>query len=366
MLHQFITDNRERIVDHARANVRRRLAPRPTEEELVRGVPMFLTQLVHILAPSPASTSASTANTVDGSMETEASARGGQFLRLGFTVGQVVHDYGEICQAITAVAAEDDSPISALEFRALNQALDDSVALAVTEYARRRDKQIAAAGNERMTTFAHELRDLVSAATLAFEVVQRGAVGTGGSTGALVSRSLAGIRELVDRNLAQLRLERGEIIPVRFPIAMFLEEIEIAAASEAKQRSIDLVMSPVDYAVEVCVDRQILAAAVENLLFNALHYTRAHGAIVVRTTTDAAHVRIEIEDECGGLDADTVQRALRPNGAPPGSATPRARRLSLCRYAVEACGGELHMHNRPGKGCVFSIVLPKPTPPPSA
>jgi hypothetical protein len=41
-----------------------------------------------------------------------AARHGGDLLRLGFTVSQVVHDYGDICQTITALAVDQHAPIS--------------------------------------------------------------------------------------------------------------------------------------------------------------------------------------------------------------------------------------------------------------
>ena len=67
---------------------------------------------------------------------TSAPAHHGRELRLqGFTVSQVVHDYGDVCQSITDLAMERDAPISVDDFRTLNRCLDDAIASAVTEYA---------------------------------------------------------------------------------------------------------------------------------------------------------------------------------------------------------------------------------------
>jgi hypothetical protein len=57
-------------------------------------------------------------------------------LGLGFTVSQVVHDYGDICQAITEWAVEQNAPITTDEFHVLNRCLDTAIADAVTEHAR--------------------------------------------------------------------------------------------------------------------------------------------------------------------------------------------------------------------------------------
>ena len=41
-------------------------------------------------------------------------------LRQGFTVSHVVHDYGDVCQAITELAVELNGAISMDDFRTLN------------------------------------------------------------------------------------------------------------------------------------------------------------------------------------------------------------------------------------------------------
>ena len=68
---------------------------------------------------------------------------GASCLQQGFTVDQVVHDYGDLCQAITDLAFERDAPIAIDEFRTLNRCLDNGIADAVTEYAFQRDSLIA-------------------------------------------------------------------------------------------------------------------------------------------------------------------------------------------------------------------------------
>ena len=66
-------------------------------------------------------------------------AQHGRDLQLqGFTVSQVVHDYGDVCQSITELAIETGAPISVGDFRILNRCLDDAIASAVTEYGRER------------------------------------------------------------------------------------------------------------------------------------------------------------------------------------------------------------------------------------
>lgn len=66
-------------------------------------------------------------------MGLSAAAHGKELLGRGFSVGQVVHDSGDLCQAITDLAVERDAPFSVDEFRTLNRCLDNAIADAVTE-----------------------------------------------------------------------------------------------------------------------------------------------------------------------------------------------------------------------------------------
>lgn len=98
MLHQFITLNRDEIISRTRERLEGRTWPYVTTDELEHGVPLFLTQLTETLrlettdTPFPAGTIASSA-----------AQHGGAMLGAGFNVSQVVHDYGDICQAITGL-----------------------------------------------------------------------------------------------------------------------------------------------------------------------------------------------------------------------------------------------------------------------
>jgi hypothetical protein len=117
MLCEFIGLHRAEIIKRCRAKVAARSIPPPTEAEVNHGVPLFLDQLVGALRLGLVS-----------SPEIGESAihHGHDLLHQGFTVSQVVHDYGDICQAITELALELSAPIGTEDFRTLNRCLDDA------------------------------------------------------------------------------------------------------------------------------------------------------------------------------------------------------------------------------------------------
>lgn len=197
MLHEFIAANRDEIIRRCRAKVATRSIPPSTEAEIDHGVPVFLEQLMDGLRLG---------DVTHPEIARTAVKHGHDLLRQGFTVSQVVHDYGDVCQAITELAVELNAPIDTDDFRALNRCLDDAIAGAVTEYGRERNQSgiddESARGSERLGFFAHELRNLLNTSLMAFEVLKTGNVGVGGSTGGVLHRSLMASRSLVTRSLA--------------------------------------------------------------------------------------------------------------------------------------------------------------------
>jgi|HubBroStandDraft_6_1064221.scaffolds.fasta_scaffold200520_1 signal transduction histidine kinase len=350
MLHEFLHANRALIIARTRARVAAWPAPLATEEELGSGVPVFLDQVIDALRHARPSSKA---------MAESASKHGRDLLEQGFTVGQVVHHYGEVCQAVTDLADETNAPITAAEFHVFNRCLDEAIAQAVTEHTRTREQSIADEGTERLGDLSHELRNALSAAMLSFEVIKTGRVGLGGSTSALLDRSLGRALALIESSVAQVRLQSGIRAPERVSVRQFIEETEVGAAMEANARGLTLDVTQVDPGVDVKVDRQLLAAAVTNLLQNAFKFTRPNGKVSLKTSWTKDRVSIDVEDQCGGLPPHQTGELFRPFEQRGADRTGLGLGLSISRRSVEADGGEIHLRDIPGVGCVFSIDLPR-------
>jgi signal transduction histidine kinase len=353
MLHEFITANREEIIKRCRTKVGTRSIPPPTEAEIDHGVPVFLDQLRDALRLG--------AKISSSEIGKSAVKHGHDLLLQGFTVSQVVHDYGDVCQAITELAVEVDAPISTDDFRMLNKCLDDAIAGAVTEYGRGRNQitldDETARGSERLGFLAHELRNLVNTAMVAFEVLKTGNVGVGGSTGAVLQRTLVGIGNLVGRSLGEVRLEREVHNPTQFLVSRFIDELAAAATLEANVRDITFTVMPVDDGVAIEADRQVLAAVVMNLLQNAFKFTRPRTTVTLRVDASADRVLFEIQDECGGLPRGDVDGLFRPFEQRSTDRTGLGLGLAFCRRGIEASQGRLFARSLPDVGCVFTVDL---------
>lgn len=294
MLHEFLTANRRTLITRCREKVAKRTAPRPSDAELQHGIPLFLEQLVKTLQLEQTATpleirkvsgpSEPGRTPVSSEIGTTAAKHGKELLRQGFTADQVVHDYGDLCQAITELAIETDAPVTTDEFRTLNRCLDNAIADAVTEFGRQRDSLISTEGahamSERLGYLAHELRNLLDSAMLAVAAIKSGDVGMAGATGAVLDRSLIGLRNVIDRSLADVRLAVG--MPAqreRIGLAEFIAEIQVAGIMEAKARGCSLTVCPVEQGLAVYADRQMLSSARAPWRYQCYH---SHHRLVLR------------------------------------------------------------------------------------
>ena len=373
MLHEFLTAHRDDLIDRCRSKVAQRRAPRATDAELEHGIPHFLDQLVKTLrmeqTPEPLrSREVSGPPGGEGSILSEigasAARHGRELLQHGFTVDQVVHDYGDLCQAITDLAFDQNAPFAVDEFRTLNRCLDNAIADSVTEFSYQRDLLLEDAGvhalNERLGFLAHELRGLIQTATLAVTAIKAGNVGLAGATGAVLDRSLIGLRNLVDRSLADVRVSAG--MPPRrqlISLASFIAEVKTSASLEAQTRGCGLDVCAVDPSLAIEVDRDLLFSAVGNLLQNAFKFTEQQSEVSLHAYAAADRILIDVEDQCGGLPPGDAEKMFLPSAPGSMEKSGLGLGLSICRRSVEANNGVLSARNRPGAGCVFTIDLPR-------
>ena len=146
-------------------------------------------------------------------------------------------------------------------------------------------------------------------------------------------------------------------------IGDFINEIEAAATLEAQAKGFRLVVPPVMDGLVVEADRHELAAAVRNLVQNAVKFTRPGTTVNLRVRPSAGRVRIEVQDECGGL----------PGGCPDDLFWPFEQRgqdrsglglgLAFSRKVVEASGGTISVTKSSGawlRVCHRAAALVRP------
>jgi len=368
MLYQFVSSNRDELIRRCTEKVARRFAPSSVPAVVAHGVPLFLQQLVDALQldaeiPGHAVVHPDATEAVS-EIHRIAGLHGADLLRLGYSTEQVVHDYGDVCQAVTDLAFELGAAITVDEFRTLNRCLDNAIAQAVTEFSYEReafilDKAVSAL-NEKLGALAHDLRNHLHTATLALAAVRAGSVGLNGATGAILGQSLVRLRTMLDQSLADVRITAG--MPARhqvFSLAEFIAEIQTSASLEALTRECTLSVSPVDPKLALDGDRDLLFSALGNVLQNAFKFTCRASAVSLRAFATGRRIRIDVEDRCGGLPPGDPELMFLPFKQAGSDKSGLGLGLSISRRSVEANGGRLSVRDRPGSGCIFSLDLPR-------
>jgi signal transduction histidine kinase len=371
MMYNFLLNNREDLIARCKVKVAMRPLRSADSEKLCDGIPLFLSQLTQTLKAEE-SGQADEALDISGpaggvahtqsAMGVSAAAHGKELLKLGYSVDEVVHDYGDLCQSITDLAFERDAPFSVDEFRTLNRCLDNAIADAVTEFSFQRDAEIeeqrSAEANETLGLLVHELRNALSTASLAFKAIEVGGLPITGATGAVLKRSLAGLNSLVEQSMQEIRTKAATIERNRqFSLEAFITDVSSAATLEAGKKGCVLEVPPVDPMLAIKGNYQLLLAALTNLLNNAFKFTHEHSEVKLTAYAVGEHILIDVLDHCGGLPPGNAEKMFTPFFQRSADRSGVGLGLSIARRAIEGDGGKLSVRDMPGIGCVFTITL---------
>jgi hypothetical protein len=204
-LQEFIETNHAKLVSMTREKVAKRSKhPRSDDLETRHGVHVFLDELREALTAEAKRDPAERAEPdppTNPNVAKAAALHGHDLLGLGFSVDEVVHDYGDVCQAVTELAVELDAPVSVADFHTLNRCLDNAIASAVTAWTGDRETEVSATEGQRASR-DERLRRLLSGAVTVFDLLRAGKVAAGGATGMVLGENLAKMRTLLGTSLS--------------------------------------------------------------------------------------------------------------------------------------------------------------------
>ncbi len=347
-LYSVLTARRAELIaswsERLRSNLVTAALPRA---ELVDHIPAFVDEITRALYPDAVSLPP---------MSSHAEEHGEQRLRLGFDVAEVVREYGALHECILEIAAAAGLVVSARDQEVVVKFLNAGIADAVSQYVRHRDLETQRQTSEHLGFIAHELRNPLGAAQLAFRRLRRELKES--RTVEILDRNLKQTADMIDSVLSHTSLKMG-VEPKLTSIALdaFLREIEVDAAIEAHARKITTVVS-VPAGLKIDADARLLRSAVSNLLQNALKFSHEDSTVSVTAARTDGRITIEVVDACGGLPpgkagelfSPLIQRGENRSGFGFG--------LAIALQAAEAHNGTIRVRDMPGVGCAFIIDLP--------
>jgi hypothetical protein len=173
-LQSFITANHGKLVSMTREKVAgRNKTPQSDDVGRKHGVHVFLHELSAALvaeAKRDPAQRAEAAGPTNPDIANTAALHGRELLGLGLSLDEVVHDYGDVCQAVTELAVQLDAPISVAEFHTLDRCLDSAIASAVTVWT----GDHASAEEGRHASRDERLRRLVGGSITLLELLRAG------------------------------------------------------------------------------------------------------------------------------------------------------------------------------------------------
>jgi two-component system phosphate regulon sensor histidine kinase PhoR len=174
--------------------------------------------------------------------------------------------------------------------------------------------------------------------------------------GAIIDDLLALSRIEQEAGLEGVALEEGSLRPV---LEGAIQTCAMAAGE--KDIRINLFCDP---ELRAGINAPLLEQAVVNLLTNAVKYSDKGGIIVVDASLHAERVMIKVQDFGCGIDPQHLprlfERFYRVDRARSRALGGTGLGLSIVKHIVQSHGGEVVVNSTPGKGSVFTIILPVP------
>jgi signal transduction histidine kinase len=357
VLHAVLRDRRDEVMQRWQTIVQGTIAPESMlTAELVDHLPGFLEEIIAALR---AEAGLPTVEQVPEESET-ASGHGEQRLRLGFSLDAVVREYGALRDAIVETCLAAGTSITLAELQSVFSSTIVGISRAVSEYARQRDAEIQRQHNEHVAFLAHELRNPLSTAMFAIDMLHmKGDLRPDNRTAHALTTSVKQMRELVEHSLRMARTASGiELHREATQTSDLLDTKELGAAFEAEDRDITVTVR-IDQDAELFVDRKLMRSALNNLVRNAVKYSCRGGSVELRGRVEGTRAIVEVEDACGGLPPGKVEEAFAPFVRLSANDEPGfGLGLAIAKQAVDAHAGTIRVQNLPGKGCIFVLELP--------
>ncbi|MBZ5739833.1 sensor histidine kinase [Nocardioides mangrovi] len=179
----------------------------------------------------------------------------------------------------------------------------------------------------------------------------------------VIARNTARLKTLVEDLLQAAQVAAGElrIRPVPADLAMLAREAAESAMPAADAAGVQL-SADLPTSLPMTVDPVRMAQVLDNLVSNAVKYTQPDGWVRVEGHALSDRVEIRVADSGIGIRPDELVELFR-NFFRTEEASHRAVQgvglgLSISRTIVEAHGGRIDVSSQPGRGSVFTVVLP--------
>lgn len=173
-------------------------------------------------------------------------------------------------------------------------------------------------------------------------------------------KMLSMIRDLLDISVIEsghLAIERQEI-----DLTAYLKESSQDDALLAKSKSIEFVLEIPEDLPRVSMDPNRIDQVINNLVTNAIKFSKPGSRIVLRAALLKSEVAISVTDQGQGIPREEISKMFQYFGRtsilPTAGEKSTGLGLAIAKRMVEAHGGKIGVESRPGQGSTFTFTLP--------
>ncbi|MGD8328561.1 MAG: HAMP domain-containing sensor histidine kinase [Acidobacteriota bacterium] len=244
-------------------------------------------------------------------------------------------------------------------------------AIAMIVLSTRRAQRLAEQQMEFVAGVSHELRTPLAVIRAAAENLADDVVHDADRTrqyGELINREGRRLSNMVERVLLFAKMRSGNVHFQRRPVDL-LAAIEDAIAANkawAEEGDIKVARELPESLPSIYGDPPALASVLQNLLSNALKYSRRGGQVTIQARAvksgDGDAVQIAIHDQGAGIPGHEIPHVFEPfyrgKRARDTQVQGSGLGLSLVKQVVEGHGGSVEVVSTPGAGSTFLVQLP--------
>ena len=244
-------------------------------------------------------------------------------------------------------------------------------AVAMIVVSTRRAQRLAAQQMDFVAGVSHELRTPLAVIRAAGENLADELVNDPEKTrqyGELINREGRRLSEMVERVLLFAKMRSGNLQfeQVDVDILATIDEAVAATSGWTQEHSVTVTKEVPETLPHVLGDRTALASVMQNLISNAVKYSRRGGTVTVQARAvgsdpDTA-VQIAIHDQGDGIPNNEMPHLFEPffrgDRARAAQIQGSGLGLSLVKQVVEAHDGHIEAVSTPGAGSTFLVQLP--------
>ena len=169
---------------------------------------------------------------------------------------------------------------------------------------------------------------------------------------------------LANSLLAVNRVESGDLIlkKEKFSLPQLTSDMVKLFFKYAEASNIKLKLENHENVPDLLADREKIGLVIQNLVDNAIRYTRGSGGVTITIRQEGDNLRWSIQDGGIGINPDKqkyiFQKFFRSEDAKGEQPYGSGLGLYIAKKILEACGGKIGFQSEDGKGSIFWFTLP--------